>query len=290
MIAASLTIGIGGSGGVFAPSLFIGATSGTAFGEIADHLLGPGAGPPALYAAVAMAAVFASATRAPLTSLASVVEMTGDLALTLPVMLAVAIATALSRALSYGTIYTAKLLRRGTDIRPRAAVAGPGRPHGQRRHAPVRCPARRHRRRREGRQCAAGERRAAWLRCGPPSPVTCRREPEALVASESLVQTLRQLWPTTSTACLCSPRTAPRQGWLTDASIIAAVACRIHGSHNDVLQAARAADRARPDPGSCTPGARTVRQVPGAFSRTCYFCLAWRLLIALAAVCGRARR
>jgi CIC family chloride channel protein len=42
--------------------------------------------------------------------------MTGDYTLTLPVMLAVAIATALSRALSYGTIYTTKLLRRGTDI------------------------------------------------------------------------------------------------------------------------------------------------------------------------------
>ena len=50
--------------------------------------------------------------------MASVVEMTGDYTLTLPVMLAiaVAIATALSRALSYGTIYTTKLLRRGTDI------------------------------------------------------------------------------------------------------------------------------------------------------------------------------
>ena len=116
MVATSLSIGIGGSGGVFAPSLFIGATSGMAFGEFADHLVGPSAGQPALYAAVAMGAVFAAASRAPLTSLASVVEMTGDFALTLPVMLAVAIATATSRALSYGTIYTTKLLRRGTDI------------------------------------------------------------------------------------------------------------------------------------------------------------------------------
>ena len=116
IIACSLTIGIGGSGGVFAPSLFIGATSGMAFGEIAGHLLGPAAGQPALYAVVAMGAVFASAARAPLTAVASVVEMTGDYTLTLPVMLAVAIATATSRALSYGTIYTTKLLRRGTDI------------------------------------------------------------------------------------------------------------------------------------------------------------------------------
>ena len=116
IIACSLTIGIGGSGGVFAPSLFIGATSGMAFGEIANHLLGPAAGQPALYAVVAMGAVFASAARAPLTSVASVVEMTGDFTLTLPVLLAVAIATATSRALSYGTIYTTKLLRRGIDI------------------------------------------------------------------------------------------------------------------------------------------------------------------------------
>ena len=116
MVATSLSIGIGGSGGIFAPSLFIGVTSGYAYGSIVGHLFGPVAGQPALYAVVAMGAVFASAARAPLTSLASVVEMSGDFSLTLPVMLAVAIASTLSRALSYGTIYTTKLLRRGTDI------------------------------------------------------------------------------------------------------------------------------------------------------------------------------
>jgi Voltage gated chloride channel len=114
--ACSLTIGIGGSGGVFAPSLFIGVASGMAYGQIVHHVVGASGGQPALYAVVAMGAVFASAARALLTSLASVVEMTGDFALTPPVMLAVAIATAISRALSYGTIYTTKLLRRGTDI------------------------------------------------------------------------------------------------------------------------------------------------------------------------------
>jgi CIC family chloride channel protein len=114
--ATSLTTGIGGSGGVFAPSLFIGVASGMAFGDVAHHIFGAGAGDPALYAAVAMGAVFASAARAPLTSLASVVEMTGDFALTLPAMLAVAVAATISRTLSYGTIYTTKLLRRGTDI------------------------------------------------------------------------------------------------------------------------------------------------------------------------------
>src|SRR6201996_1988974 len=116
IVATSLSMGIGGSGGIFAPSLFIGVTTGMAYGGIVDHLFGAGAGQPALYAVVAMGAVFASAARAPLTSLASVVEMTGDFSLTLPVMLAVAVATTVSRALSYGTIYTTKLLRRGTDI------------------------------------------------------------------------------------------------------------------------------------------------------------------------------
>src|ERR1700733_6950831 len=70
IVACSLTIGIGGSGGVFAPSLFIGVTPRYAYGEIAAHAFGPGAGQPAMYAVVAMGAVFASAAGAPLTSLA----------------------------------------------------------------------------------------------------------------------------------------------------------------------------------------------------------------------------
>ena len=123
MFAASLTIGIGGSGGVFAPSLFTGAMGGTAFGMLAAHVFGPSVGSPATYGVVAMGAVFASAAQAPLTSIASVVEMTGNFGLTLPVMLAVGIASGLSKRLSYGTIYTTKLLRLGTDIdRPRPST------------------------------------------------------------------------------------------------------------------------------------------------------------------------
>jgi len=116
IFTTSLTLGVGGSGGVFAPSLFIGLMLGTAYGLAADQLFGPAAGSPALYAAIGMAGVFASGTRAPLTGLASVVEMTGDFSLVLPVMLTVAISTLVSRSISYGTIYTQKLLRRGQDI------------------------------------------------------------------------------------------------------------------------------------------------------------------------------
>jgi CIC family chloride channel protein len=130
LLATSLTIGIGGSGGVFAPSLFIGATLGAAFGAAAHDVFGAVAGQPAMYAVLAMGAVFAGATRAPLTAIASVAEMTGNFSLLLPIMLVVAISILLAAHLSYGTIYTTKLLRRGTDIdhlRPKgwdAAVGG----------------------------------------------------------------------------------------------------------------------------------------------------------------------
>jgi CIC family chloride channel protein len=120
IVAASLTLSIGGSGGVFAPSLFIGTMAGMAFGVAAHHIFGPAVGPPALYAVVAMGGVFAGAAQAPLTAIASVVEMTGNFTLTLPIMLASGIAAAVSKQLSYGSVYTTKLLRRGIDIeRPR---------------------------------------------------------------------------------------------------------------------------------------------------------------------------
>jgi CIC family chloride channel protein len=116
MLAASLTLSIGGSGGVFAPSLFIGASAGMAFGLLCRHIFGTDVGPPAMYAVIAMGGVFAAATQAPLTAIASVVEMTGNYSLTLPVMLVAGIAAALSKRLSHGSIYTTKLLRRGIDI------------------------------------------------------------------------------------------------------------------------------------------------------------------------------
>jgi chloride channel protein, CIC family len=227
--ACSLTIGIGGSGGVFAPSLFIGVTSGMAYGEIARHLFGAAAGQPALYAVVAMGAVFASAARAPLTSLAAVVEMTGDFALTLPVMLAVAIASALSRALSYGTIYTTKLLRRGTDI-DRATpwraladlkIADAMRPF--RRPLPVPPPAPPGTVR-AGTGGASGAPDAAGL----PGQVVYRADPQALSATESVAQALRQLevygydgLPVLS----ADGRQIP--GWVTTPDVLAAIARQI---------------------------------------------------------------
>ena len=116
IVATSLTIGIGGSGGVFAPSLFLGAMAGTACG-LAAHALAPGvAGPPGLYGLIGMGAAFAGAARAPITAVVVLFELTDEYSIILPLMVAVVIATMVSRALSRDTIYTLKLRRRGIDL------------------------------------------------------------------------------------------------------------------------------------------------------------------------------
>jgi chloride channel protein, CIC family len=118
--ASSLTIAIGGSGGVFAPSLFMGAMLGSAFGQIAHHALPGVTAPAGAYALVGMGAVFAGAARAPITAVIIVFELTGEYSIVLPLMVAIVLATAISRRLSSDTIYTLKLRRRGITIdRPR---------------------------------------------------------------------------------------------------------------------------------------------------------------------------
>ncbi|MVU80387.1 chloride channel protein [Nocardia sp. ET3-3] len=120
MVATSLTIGIGGSGGVFAPTLFIGAMAGTAFGEIVHHILPAATESPGAYGLVGMAAALGGSTRAPITAVIILFELTGEYSIILPLMAAVAVATGVSRLVSSDTIYTRKLLRRGIDIeRPR---------------------------------------------------------------------------------------------------------------------------------------------------------------------------
>jgi CIC family chloride channel protein len=113
MVACSLTIGIGGSGGVFAPSLFVGAMFGAAFGTVAHALLPGSAGPAGAYALVGMGAVFAGSARAPITAVVILFELTREYSIILPLMLAIVLATGVSHLLSRDTIYTRKLLRRG---------------------------------------------------------------------------------------------------------------------------------------------------------------------------------
>jgi chloride channel protein, CIC family len=240
--ATSLTIGIGGSGGVFAPSLFIGVTSGMAFGDVAHHIFGPGAGDPALYAVVAMGAVFASAARAPLTSLASVVEMTGDFALTLPVMLAVAIAATVSRALSYGTIYTTKLLRRGTDIdrtTPWRAlsdlkVADAIRPF----RTPLPVPPE-----------TDGSAAPDWAALA--GPVAYQGDPQALFATESLAQALRQLEVYGHDGLpVLSADGHQIQGWITAPGVLRAISRQLTAAQAETARAQASADGEHADPES----------------------------------------
>ncbi|MEU3985936.1 chloride channel protein [Streptomyces sp. NPDC026672] len=116
MLATSLTIGIGGSGGVFAPSLFIGAMLGSAYGVGVHHLVPGSAGAVGAYALVGMGTVFAGAARAPITAVVILFELTSEYSIILPLMLAIVLATATSRLLSHDTIYTLKLRRRGIDL------------------------------------------------------------------------------------------------------------------------------------------------------------------------------
>ncbi len=115
--ATSLTMSIGGSGGVFAPSLFMGAMLGAAFGDAAAQLAPHATGPTGAYALVGMGAVFAAASRAPITAVIIIFELTGDYHIILPLMVAVVIAVSLAALLSGESIYTAKLRRRGVDLR-----------------------------------------------------------------------------------------------------------------------------------------------------------------------------
>lgn len=122
--ATSLTIGIGGSGGVFAPSLFIGAMLGAAFGQVASAAFPSWAGPAGAYGLIGMGAVFAGAARAPITAVLILFELTGEYSIILPLMAAIVLATVVSHLLSTDTIYTRKLLRRGIDITNQPAIPG----------------------------------------------------------------------------------------------------------------------------------------------------------------------
>lgn len=116
MAATSLTIGIGGSGGVFAPSLFVGAMLGSAYGQTLHHLAPGVAGPAGAYGLIGMGAVFAGAARAPITAVIIMFELTGEYSIILPLMAAIVLATGISHLISSDTIYTLKLRRRGVDV------------------------------------------------------------------------------------------------------------------------------------------------------------------------------
>lgn len=112
-LATSFTLGSGNSGGVFAPSLFLGAMLGGAMGILFHAWMPELAGPPGAYALVGMAAVFSACARAPLTAMLIVFEMSNDYALILPLMLTAVTASYLAHYLHPESIYTIKLAKRG---------------------------------------------------------------------------------------------------------------------------------------------------------------------------------
>jgi CIC family chloride channel protein len=116
LLATILTLGAGGSGGIFAPSLFMGAMLGSAFGQVAHQLLPQVTAPAGAYALVGMAAFFSGSAHAPVTSILILFELTGDYRIILPLMLATVVSTLVSRALSRESIYTLKLTRRGIRL------------------------------------------------------------------------------------------------------------------------------------------------------------------------------
>lgn len=128
-LATLITIGAGGSGGVFAPSLFLGGMVGGAFGNLLYHISPSLAPHPSIYAIAGMAALFAASAQAPFVAITILLEITGDYHLTAPVMASAAVSYLTYNFFTRDSMYTVKLRRRGIkilrgdDIRPMAAIS-----------------------------------------------------------------------------------------------------------------------------------------------------------------------
>ena len=116
LLATSVTLGSGGSGGIFAPSLFLGAMTGGLVGSLANLWFPAITGSQGAYALVGMGAVVAGATHAPITAILIIFELTADYKLILPLMAACIVSTLITTRTMRGSMYTTKLLRRGLDI------------------------------------------------------------------------------------------------------------------------------------------------------------------------------
>ena len=111
-LMTSLTLGGGGSGGIFAPSLFLGATLGASFGVVCNLLIPGVSANPGVYAIVGMGAVVAGTTHGTLSAILIVYEMTSDYRIILPIMVAAGLAGVVARFIDPDSIYLKKLSRR----------------------------------------------------------------------------------------------------------------------------------------------------------------------------------
>jgi CIC family chloride channel protein len=117
VLATSITIGSGGSGGIFAPSLFLGAMAGGFFGILVHTLFPTITASPGAYSIVGMGAVVAATTHGPLAAILILFEMTGDYKIILPLMFSCIVGTIAGSQMLKDSIYTLKLARRGIDIK-----------------------------------------------------------------------------------------------------------------------------------------------------------------------------
>jgi CIC family chloride channel protein len=115
-VMTSLTLAGGGSGGVFAPSLYIGATLGAAFGLLMNLLAPAYAVDPGVYAIVGMGAVVAGTTHGVLSAILIVYEMTNNYMVILPIMIAAGLSSVVAGFIDPESIYYKKLSRRGESI------------------------------------------------------------------------------------------------------------------------------------------------------------------------------
>lgn len=122
-LATSITLGSGNAGGVFAPSLFIGAVLGGAFGGIVHFLLPEYTATPGAYATVGIGAFLAATTHAPLTAIFLLFEMTGNYMIIIPVMLTAMLGTVTASWLYKDSIDTVDFTREGIDIHEGREVA-----------------------------------------------------------------------------------------------------------------------------------------------------------------------
>jgi len=116
IIATAITLGSGGSGGVFAPALFIGAMIGGCFGSIAHTYLPNHTADPGAFATVGIGAFLAASTHAPMTAIFLLFEMTGDYLIIIPIMLTSTIGTLVATRFSKDSIDTVDFSREGIDI------------------------------------------------------------------------------------------------------------------------------------------------------------------------------
>jgi CIC family chloride channel protein len=116
ILATAITLGMGGSGGVFTPSLYLGAVTGGTYGVLLSRLFPQLGLRPEGYALVGMGVVVAVATNAPITAILIVFEMTNDYAIMLPLMLATVIGVLVAGRFEKDDLYSGWLRRRGEHL------------------------------------------------------------------------------------------------------------------------------------------------------------------------------